>query len=57
MVLSIGNYQICVQHGVYNREVLAQQEARRLHLQRQVEAERERAKAHYRELSGQIRLY
>ncbi|MGE5589078.1 MAG: hypothetical protein ACM3ZA_00400 [Bacillota bacterium] len=57
MVLTIGNYQISVQRRGYNREVLDQQEARRLQLQRQVEAHRELIMTHYREMSGQIRLY
>lgn len=57
MVLTIGNYQISVQRREYNREVLDQQEARRLQLQRQVDAHREQTLTQYREMSGLIRLY
>jgi len=57
VVLTIGSYQISVQRREYNREALAQQEARRLQLQRQVEAHREQTMTRYREMSGQTRLY
>lgn len=55
VIVTIGGYQISVQRCPRDPWALARQEARRLQLEREVEAERERTLHLYREWSGQIR--
>ncbi|MHB9145102.1 MAG: hypothetical protein ACYC5Y_07175 [Symbiobacteriia bacterium] len=55
MFLVIGSYQISVQRQQINEQLRVQKEVRRLHLERQVEAERRQSLVQLQQINAQVR--